>query len=256
MPDGSAPNTLYPDIPKEGQSQCPQHSVPGYSQGRSVTPTLCTRIFPRKVSHMPREVSHSNTLYPDIAEEGQSQSPQHSVPGCCQGRSVTPTLCTRILPRKVSHMPRKVSHPSTLYQDTAKEGLSQCPQNSVPGCCQGRSVTPTLDLYSDTAEEGQSPQHSVPGYSQGRSVTTTLYTLILLSKSVTAPQHSVYTRIYPRKVSHPNTLYPDIAEEGQSQSPQYSVPGYCQGRSVSPTLCTWILPRKVGHSNTLYPGIA
>ena len=233
-------------------------------------PTLCTRIFPRKVRH-------SNTLYPDIPKEGQShakggQSLQHSVPGYCRGRSVTvtptlctrmlprkvshPTLCTRILPRKVSHMPRKVSHPSTLYQDTAKEGQSQCPQNSVPGCCQGRSVTPTLDLYSDTAEEGQSPQHSVPGYSQGRSVTTTLYTRILLSKSVTAPQHSVYTRIYPRKVSHPNTLYPDIAEEGQSQSPQYSVPGYCQGRSVSPTLCTWILPRKVGHSNTLYPGIA
>ena len=219
-------------------------------------PTLCTRILPRKVSH-------PNTLYPDIPKEGQShakegQSLQHSVPGYCRGRSVTvtPTLCTRILPRKVSHMPRKVSHPNTLYQDIAKEGQSQCPQHSVPGCCQGRSVTPTLDLYSDTAEEGQSPQHSVPGYSQGRSVTTTLCTRILLSKSVTAPQHSVYTRIYPRKVSHPNTLYPDIAEEGQSQSPHYSVPGYCQGRSVSPTLCTWILPRKVGHSNILYPGIA
>ena len=130
----SAPNTLYPDIPKEGQSL--QHSVPGYSQGRSVTcqgrsvtPTLCTRILPRKVSH-----SHPNTLYPDVAKEGQS--PQHSVPGYCRGRSVTvtPIFCTRILPRKVSQ-------PNPLYLDITKEGRPL--KHSVPGHCLGRSVIQT-----------------------------------------------------------------------------------------------------------------
>ena len=224
MPDGSAPNTLYPDIPKEGQSHAKeghslQHSVPGYCRGRSVTepPTLCNRMLPRKVSH-------PNALYPDIAKEGQSQCPQHSVPGCCQGRSVTPTL--------------------VLYPDIAKEG--QSPQHSVPGYSQGRSVTPTLctwmlprkvshpnTMYLDVAKEGQphakegqSPQHSLPGYCQGRSVTV---------------PPTLCTRILPRKVRHPNTR---------------SVPGYCRGRSVTPTLCTRIFPRKVSHPNTLYPDIA